>query len=171
MNKKKMDQLSLLEDNEYPTLTSNKFEKTSFGYLIIKNNTKKDLRLNIKNDCINYELFYPFGLNMLNIETILNPGQIEVIVGIRQKYYQTYNFNLSLLSHETPKDVPIFSIINYRNSYPRKSKSKNKNRDSKKIQLFRSFKAWLQIFIQAFCSSYLSCLDNRILRIALYSFL
>ena len=138
MNKEKMDQLSLLEDNEYPTLTSNKFEKTSFGYLIIKNNTKKDLRLNIKNDCINYELFYPFGLNMLNIETILNPGQIEVIVGIRQKYYQTYNFNLSLLSHETPKDVPIFSIINYRNSYPRKSKSKNKNRDSKKIQLFRS---------------------------------
>ena len=71
MNREKIEQLSLLEENEYPTLTSNTFEKTSFGYLIIKNNTKKDLRLNIKNECINYELFYPFSPNLLNIETIL----------------------------------------------------------------------------------------------------
>ena len=137
MNREKIEQLSSLEDNEYPTLTSNSFEKTSYGYLIIKNNTKKDCRLNIKNNCINYELFYPFGINMLNIETILNPGQFEVIVGIRKKYYQTYNFNLSLCSHETPKDVPILTIINYRNKSPRRS-SRSKNKDNKKIQLFRS---------------------------------
>ena len=137
MNREKIEQLSLLEDNEYPTITANTFEKTSFGYLIIKNNTKKDLRLNIRNNCINYELFYPFSLNMLNIETILNPGQIEVIVGIRQKYYQIYNFNLSLVSHETPKEVPIFSIINYRSNSPKKS-NRSKNKDGKKIQLFRS---------------------------------
>jgi len=136
INREKMDQLSLLEDNEYPTLTSNKFEKTSFGYLIIKNNSKKDLRLNIKNNCINYELFYPFGYNILNIETVLNPGQIQVIVGIRQKYYQTYNFNLSLLSHETPKDVPVFTIINCSSKSPSRRKSKNKF--GNKIQLFRS---------------------------------
>ena len=36
MNKEKIEQLSLLENNEYPTLTSNKFERTSFGYLIIQ---------------------------------------------------------------------------------------------------------------------------------------
>ena len=137
MNREKIEQLSSLEDNEYPTLTSNSFEKTSYGYLIIKNNTKKDCRLNIKNNCINYELFYPFGINMLNIETILNPGQFEVIVGIRKKYYQTYNFNLSLCSHETPKDVPILTIINYRNNSPKRS-SRSKNKDNKKIQLFRS---------------------------------
>ena len=137
MNREKIEQLSSLEDNEYPTLTSNSFEKTSYGYLIIKNNTKKDCRLNIKNNCINYELFYPFGINMLNIETILNPGQFEVILGIRKKYYQTYNFNLSLCSHETPKDVPILTIINYRNKSPRRS-SRSKNKDNKKIQLFRS---------------------------------
>jgi hypothetical protein len=137
MNREKIEQLSSLEDNEYPTLTSNSFEKTSYGYLIIKNNTKKDCRLNIKNNCINYELFYPFGINMLNIETILNPGQFEVIVGIRKKYYQTYNFNLSLCSHETPKDVPILTIINYRNKSPKRS-SRSKNKDNKKIQLFRS---------------------------------
>ena len=137
MNREKIEQLSSLEDNEYPTLTSNSFEKTSYGYLIIKNNTKKDCRLNIKNNCINYELFYPFGINMLNIETILYPGQFEVIVGIRKKYYQTYNFNLSLCSHETPKDVPILTIINYRNKSPKRS-SRSKNKDNKKIQLFRS---------------------------------
>ena len=136
INREKMEQLSLLEDNEYPTLTSNKFEKTSFGYLIIKNNSKKDLRMNIKNNCINYELFYPFGYNMLNIETTLNPGQIQVLVGIRQKYYQTYNFNLSLLSHETPKDVPVFTIINCSSRSPNRRKSKNKF--GNKIQLFRS---------------------------------
>jgi hypothetical protein len=136
INREKMDQLSILEDNEYPTLTANKFEKTSFGYLIIKNNSKKDLRMNIKNSCINYELFYPFGYNMLNIETTLNPGQIQVLVGIRQKYYQTYNFNLSLLSHETPKDVPVFTIINCSSRSPNRRKSKNKF--GNKIQLFRS---------------------------------
>ena len=136
INREKMDQLSILEDNEYPTLTANKFEKTSFGYLIIKNNSKKDLRMNIKNNCINYELFYPFGYNMLNIETTLNPGQIQVLVGIRQKYYQTYNFNLSLLSHETPKDVPVFTIINCSSRSPNRRKSKNKF--GNKIQLFRS---------------------------------
>ena len=136
INREKMDQLSILEDNEYPTLTANKFEKTSFGYLIIKNNSKKDLRMNIKNNCLNYELFYPFGYNMLNIETTLNPGQIQVLVGIRQKYYQTYNFNLSLLSHETPKDVPVFTIINCSSRSPNRRKSKNKF--GNKIQLFRS---------------------------------
>ena len=136
INREKMDQLSILEDNEYPTLTANKFEKTSFGYLIIKNNSKKDLRMNIKNNCINYELFYPFGYNILNIETTLNPGQIQVLVGIRQKYYQTYNFNLSLLSHETPKDVPVFTIINCSSRSPNRRKSKNKF--GNKIQLFRS---------------------------------
>ena len=44
-----------------------------------------------------------------NLRT-LNPGQFEVIIGIRQKYYQTYNFNLILFSHQTPKDVPILTI-------------------------------------------------------------
>ena len=134
MNKEKIEQLSLLENNEYPTLTSNKFEKTSFGYLIIKNNSKTDIRLNIKNNCVNYELFYPFGINTLNIEALLNPGQIQVIVGIREKYYETYNFNLTLLSHDTPKDVPIFTIINCSNKSPRRSRRKS----SKKIELFRS---------------------------------
>ena len=46
MNKEKIDSLST-DNNESPTLTSNKFEKTTFGYLIIKNNSNKDLRLNI----------------------------------------------------------------------------------------------------------------------------
>ena len=134
MNREKIEQLSELENNEFPTLTSNKFEKTTFGYLIIKNNTQKDLRLNIKNNCLNYELFYPFGYNTLNIETILYPGQYEVFVGIRSKYYQMFNFNLSLVSHETPKDVPIFSIINNNN----KNKNKMIQKKNKKIQLFRS---------------------------------
>ena len=107
MNKEKIEQLSLLENNEYPTLTSNKFEKTSFGYLIIKNNSKTDIRLNIKNN---------------------------VIVGIREKYYETYNFSVTLLSHDTPKDVPIFTIINCSNKSPRRSRRKS----SKKIELFRS---------------------------------
>ena len=135
INKEKMEKLCLDEDNEYPTLTANKFEKTSFGYLIIKNNTKKELRLNIKNNCLNYELFYPFEYNILNIETTLNPGQFEVIIGIRQKYYQTYNFNLILLSHQTPKDVPILTIINCSNKSPNR---RSKKKSSKKIQLFRS---------------------------------
>ena len=103
-------------------------------YLIIKNNSKTDIRLNIKNNCVNYELFYPFGINTLNIEALLNPGQIQVIVGIREKYYETYNFNLTLLSHDTPKDVPIFTIINCSNKSPRRSRRKS----SKKIELFRS---------------------------------
>ena len=110
MNRDKLDKI-ITENNEPSTLTSNKFEKTTFGYLIIKNNSNKDLRLNITNKCENYELFYPFGFNTLNIETLLSPGQYQVIIGIRQKYYQVYNFNLVLLSHETPKEVPIFSII------------------------------------------------------------
>ena len=110
MNKDKIDKISE-ENNETPTLTSNTFEKTTFGYLIIKNNSKKDLRLNIKNQCQNYGLFYPFSFKTLNIETLLNPNQYQVIIGIRQKYYQIYNFNLALLSHQTPKEVPIFSII------------------------------------------------------------
>jgi hypothetical protein len=110
MNKTKIDSSST-ENNEPLTLTSNKFEKTTFGYLIIKNNSNKDLRLNITNQCENYELFYPFGFNTLNIEALLYPGQYQVIIGIRQKYYQRYNFNLVLLSHQTPKEVPIFSII------------------------------------------------------------
>ena len=110
MNKEKIDKLST-EDNEPPILSSNKFEKTTFGYLMIKNNSNKDLRLNITNQCENYELFYPFGYNTLNIETLLNPGQYQVIIGIRQNYYQVYNFKLVLLSHQTPKNVPIISII------------------------------------------------------------
>ena len=120
--------------NLYISANKYKFEKTSFGYLIIKNNSKTDIRLNIKNNCVNYELFYPFGINTLNIEALLNPGQIQVIVGIREKYYETYNFNLTLLSHDTPKDVPIFTIINCSNKSPRRSRRKS----SKKIELFRS---------------------------------
>ena len=66
-------------------------KKTTFGYLIIKNNSNKDLWLNITNKCENYELFYPFGFNTLNIEALLTPGQCQVIIGIRQKYYQLNN--------------------------------------------------------------------------------
>ena len=110
INKDKIDKL-ITEDNEPPIVTSNKFEKTTFGYLMIKNNSNKDLRLNIINQCENYELFYPFGFNTLNIETLLTPGQYQVIIGIRQKYYKVFNFKMGLLSHQTPKEVPIYSII------------------------------------------------------------
>jgi len=57
---KKIEQLSLLENNEYPTLTSNKFEKTWFGYLIIKNSSKADICLNNKNNCVNYSILLVF---------------------------------------------------------------------------------------------------------------
>ena len=127
INKDKIDNLCK-ENNEPPTLTSNKFEKTTFGYLIIKNNSNKDLRLNITNKCENYELFYPFGFNTLNIESLLNPEQYQVIIGIRQKYYQIYNFNLELISHQTPKEVPIFSIIQSGRGLEKKEFKNKKNK-------------------------------------------
>ena len=85
------------------------------------------MRLNITNKCENYELFYPFGFNTLNIEALLTPGQCQVIIGIRQKYYQLYNFNLVLLSHQTPKEVPIFSIIQNNLFSGRKNNNNNNN--------------------------------------------
>ena len=137
MNKDKIDKLSI-ENNEPSTLTSNKFEKTTFGYLIIKNNSNNDLRLNITNHCQNYELFYPFGYNTLNIEALLNPGQYQVIIGIRQKYYQIYNFNLVLLSHQTPKEVPIFSIIQNNLFSGRGLENNNDTKKNKKNKFFRA---------------------------------
>jgi len=138
INKDKIHKLCM-ENNESPTLTSNKFEKTTFGYLIIKNNSNNDLRLNITNKCENYELFYPFGYNTLNIESLLKPGQCQVIIGIRQKYYQTYKFNLELLSHQTPKDVPIISIIKNNLFSGRESiERNNSNKKKKKNNFFRA---------------------------------
>ena len=137
MNKDKIDKLSI-ENNEPSTLTSNKFEKTTFGYLIIKNNSNNDLRLNITNHCQNYELFYPFGYNTLNIEALLNPGQYQVIIGIRQKYYQIYNFNIVLLSHQTPKEVPIFSIIQNNLFSGRGLENNNDTKKNKKNKFFRA---------------------------------
>jgi len=137
MNKDKIDKLSI-ENNEPSTLTSNKFEKTTFGYLIIKNNSNNDLRLNITNHCQNYELFYPFGYNTLNIEALLNPGQYQVIIGIRQKYYQIYNFNIVLLSHQTPKEVPIFSIIQNNLFSGRGLENNNDTKKNKKNKFYRA---------------------------------
>ena len=129
MNKEKIDKL-ITQDNEPSIVTSNKFEKTTFGYLMIKNNSNKDLRLNIINQCENYELFYPFGYNTLNVETLLTPGQYQVILGIRQNFYQVYNFKLGLLSHQTPKEVPIFSIIQT-NLFSGKGISESKAKNNK----------------------------------------
>ncbi len=132
MNKDKIDKL-ITEDNEPPILTSNKFEKTTFGYLLIKNNSNNDLRLNIINQCENYELFYPFGFNTLNVETLLTPGQYQVIIGIRQKFYQVYNFKLGLLSHQTPKEVPIYSIIKTNLFSGRTNNDNNKKNNKNKF--------------------------------------
>ena len=96
---------------ELPTLTSNKFESTTFGYLIIKNNLNMDIRLNIINQSENYDLFYPFKSSTLNIETLLFSGKVQIFLGIRKKYYERYNFELKIRTHVTPKEATIFTSI------------------------------------------------------------
>ena len=123
-------------ETELPTLTSNKFESTTFGYLIIKNNLNTDIRLNIINQCENYDLFFPFKSNTLNIETLLISGKIQIFLGIRKKFYERYNFDLKIRTHTTPKEVPIFTSIQINNN-EKISINKKKNKLLKRANFIK----------------------------------
>ena len=123
---------------ELPTLTSNKFEFTTFGYLIIKNNLNIDIRLNITNQCENYDLLYPFKSTTFNIETLIIPGKIQIFLGIRKKYYERYNFELKIKTHETPKEVPIFiSILNNDDNNEKLNINSKKNKSLKRANFIK----------------------------------
>ena len=101
--------------NEFDSWTSNKFENTTFGFLLIKNLSEKEIRLNVENKSKNFYIIYPFNDKTINVECIVPGNCCAVFVGVRKNYYDLYKFSLLVLSHNTPFSVPIISIIKKNN--------------------------------------------------------
>jgi hypothetical protein len=126
--------------NEFDSWTSNKFENTFFGFLLIKNLSEKEIRLNVENKSKNFDIIYPFNSSMINVECVLPKNSCAVFIGIRKNYYDLYKFSLMVLSHNTPFSVPIISIIKKNNSYNNLdiNNNINKNNNTKNKLLLRS---------------------------------
>ena len=54
--------------NEFDSWTSNKFENTFFGFLLIKNLNEKEILLNVENKSKNFDIIFPFNSSMINVE-------------------------------------------------------------------------------------------------------
>ncbi len=98
-------------NKDFISYSANKLGNTIFGFLVMKNLLEEEMRLNVNDNSENFDLIYPFDENTSMIETYLPSEKICVFLGIRKNYYDIYNFSLNIISHKTPNDVPILSII------------------------------------------------------------
>ena len=98
-------------NKDFISYSANKFDKTIFGFLVMKNLSDEEMRLNVNHNSQNFHLVYPFDEDTSMIETYLPSGKTCVFLGIRQNYYELYNFSLNIINHKTPNNVPILSII------------------------------------------------------------
>ena len=91
--------------------TQNKYDKTTYGYILIQNKTKETLRLTVKNTSQNFQLFSPFKSDLNEVDISLHSLSIAVFVGIRKQYYEEYKISLEITIHSTLSSVPVYLAI------------------------------------------------------------